>query len=105
MALAIHIVSVDFDATSVRVFSVCAQHGASGVPLSQLQAHVAASASAAGATNVKNSNDNDTDDEAVSLERAVGRLWRHGLVEYQHIALAHQSEPDAASDATTSSAR
>lgn len=86
IALAVHLVSHDFDATSIRVFAACAQHGASGIPLASLHSIIAnPSANPASHPNA---------DPTVTVETAVGRLWRHGLVEYQHLALAHKSDAE-----------
>jgi hypothetical protein len=103
VALANRIVASQFDVTSAAVFAVCSAHGSHGVPMALLSALVKELRESKRDRNRTHIDvEARVDEEAISIDRAVARLWRHGLVEYQQLALpssvndANDKKPTAA---------
>ena len=88
VALANHIVASQFDVTSAAVFAVCSAHGSNGVPMALLSSLVKEQRESKRDHNRTHIDvEARVDEAAISIDRAVARLWRHGLVEYQQLAL------------------
>jgi hypothetical protein len=106
VALANRIVASQFDVTSAAVFAVCSAHGSHGVPMALLSTLVKEQRESKRDRNRTHIDvEARVEEEAISIDRAVARLWRHGLVEYQQLALpssvndANDKKPTAAAAA------